>query len=95
MWHAIIMSTKKIEGGQKIVKHIINFLSNRQPTIFKKTITYITFGLVWLLIGEIIWFTMRIAGAPATNCWMVSLTTIPLCKAMLKSPETRKQLDNL
>lgn len=77
------------------MKHIINFLSNRQPTIFKKTITYITFGLVWLLIGEIIWFTMCIAGAPATNCWMVSLTTIPLCKAMLKSPETRKQLDNL
>lgn len=77
------------------MKHIINFLSNRQPTIFKKTITYITFGLVWLLIGEIIWFTMRIAGAPAIYCWMVSLTTIPLCKAMLKSPETRKQLDNL
>lgn len=88
------MSTKKIEG-QKIMKHIINFLSNRQPTIFKKTITYLTFALVWFLIGEIIWFAMRIAGAPAPDCWRVSLTALPLCCAMLKSPETRKQLDNL
>lgn len=77
------------------MKHIINFLSNRQPTIFKKTITYITFGLVWLLIGEIIWFTMRIAGAPTIYCWRVSLTVLSLGCAMLKSSETRKQLDNL
>lgn len=78
-----------------MMKHVINFLSNKKPTIFSKILTYLIFALTWFLIGEIIWFTMRIAGAPATNCWMVSLTTIPLCKAMLKSPETRKQLDNL
>ena len=77
------------------MKHMINFLSNKKPTIFNKMLTYLIFALTWFLIGEIIWFTMYIAGAPTTCCWSVSLTALPLCRAMLKSSETRKQLDNL
>ncbi len=78
-----------------MMKHVINFLSNKKPTIFSKILTYLIFALTWFLIGEIIWFTMRIAGAPTIYCWRVSLTVLSLGCAMLKSSETRKQLDNL